>query len=290
MCQRIKYFSIFLFLITTAAMAIDTSDLKWSEGQIPQVAAHRGGPSIGLPENTIATLKNSYSFGVKIFEIDVRMSVDGELVLFHDNSLKRLYGESGRFKNTPYSALKDKPLKDFRGQNTSHKIATLREALEWVKGTDAMLTLDLKTLDLLDPVKDMAEQVGVTDKVILIAYKQSSAILFQGAAPWVYVSAPFKGGAPSVVKAASEGLDLSRTIAWLGTKEVDETLVTALHSRGIITQFGTLRSKGKSHDQRIFEAKNPCLYLAFIQSGVDIIATDRPRTVDAVITGKKVCN
>ena len=54
-----------------------------------QVIGHRGG-RYEFEENTLAAFKGSYSQGVRAYETDVRLTADGELVVLHDASLKRM--------------------------------------------------------------------------------------------------------------------------------------------------------------------------------------------------------
>ncbi|MCP1359432.1 glycerophosphodiester phosphodiesterase family protein [Halomonas sp. BBD45] len=56
-----------------------------------QITAHRGS-SMKAPENTLAAIEEAISDGADYVEIDVRLTADGEVVLSHDNSLRRLTG------------------------------------------------------------------------------------------------------------------------------------------------------------------------------------------------------
>ena len=56
-----------------------------------QVIGHRGG-RYEFEENTLAAFKGSYSQGVRAYETDIRLTADGELVILHDASLKRMTG------------------------------------------------------------------------------------------------------------------------------------------------------------------------------------------------------
>ncbi|WP_373007755.1 glycerophosphodiester phosphodiesterase family protein, partial [Hyphomonas sp.] len=53
------------------------------------IAAHRGGPAPGFPENTLETLQHGFANGINVFEIDVAESRDGVMLLMHDNRLNR---------------------------------------------------------------------------------------------------------------------------------------------------------------------------------------------------------
>lgn len=50
------------------------------------IAAHRGARSIA-PENTLAAAGSAFAAGAGMWEVDVRMSRDGELVVIHDHDL-----------------------------------------------------------------------------------------------------------------------------------------------------------------------------------------------------------
>jgi hypothetical protein len=73
-----------------------------------RILAHRGG-ALGAPENTIAAFRRAFSEGAHGAECDVRVTADGEFVLFHDENAKRLTG-FGR----PVSSMKWKDLSKLR--------------------------------------------------------------------------------------------------------------------------------------------------------------------------------
>ncbi len=72
-------------------------------GQVPQSNAdektpfhfaHRGGAH-EFEENTLFAFKSCYENGIRGYELDVRMTRDGELVVLHDDSLDRTHQSSG---------------------------------------------------------------------------------------------------------------------------------------------------------------------------------------------------
>ncbi len=271
-----------------AATAIDTSDLHWTEDKKPMTAAHRAGPYIGIPENSLKAMQSSYDAGIRLLEVDVRRLRDGTLVLFHDNSLNRLYGEAGQIKNQTTVSLAGKKLLDFRKQPTDVSITGLNEALNWLQSTDAILLLDLKRKALFKDVSKAVTDASVQNRVVFITYSLNTALDWQSLAPWSFMSVPFKN--PMEVDNAVElGLDMKRTMGWLGTKAVDTTTTSMLHDHGVLTSFGTLGWKPEAHDKQIKMKGNICLYKDFTVDGVDIITTDRPRTVHAVLSGRVKC-
>jgi len=60
----------------------------------PLVFAHRGGCALG-PENTIAAFDRGRAAGADGFELDVRLSADGIVVVCHDDTLDRTTGAVG---------------------------------------------------------------------------------------------------------------------------------------------------------------------------------------------------
>lgn len=48
------------------------------------VYSHRGGPLEGFEENTLPAFRNSARLGVDLLELDVQMTHDGQVVVFHD--------------------------------------------------------------------------------------------------------------------------------------------------------------------------------------------------------------
>ena len=60
------------------------------------IAAHRGARSLA-PENTLAAARAALAAGAHMWEIDLRMSRDSELVLLHDPDLKRTSDAQSKF-------------------------------------------------------------------------------------------------------------------------------------------------------------------------------------------------
>ncbi|MGI2327314.1 glycerophosphodiester phosphodiesterase [Planococcus sp. YIM B11945] len=61
----------------------------------PIVLAHRGGSAIA-PENTMAAFSKSAELGVHGFEIDIRLTNDEEILVFHDEFIDRTTDGAGR--------------------------------------------------------------------------------------------------------------------------------------------------------------------------------------------------
>ena len=98
-----------------------------------QMFAHRGLHGAGVPENSTAAFAAAIARGLGI-ECDVQRSVDGQAVVFHDDELDRLTGESGAIGQRTASQLG--AIRLIGGEGT---IPTLRQALEQIGGQVPLL-------------------------------------------------------------------------------------------------------------------------------------------------------
>lgn len=62
------------------------------------VYGHRGAAG-EAPENTVAGCLHALERGARYVEIDLRLSADGQLVVIHDNTLKRTAGRAGSVRD-----------------------------------------------------------------------------------------------------------------------------------------------------------------------------------------------
>lgn len=60
----------------------------------PWLVAHRGGSALA-PENTFAAFDRAEALGADAIEIDVRLTRDGQVVIFHDDDTARVLGAPG---------------------------------------------------------------------------------------------------------------------------------------------------------------------------------------------------
>jgi glycerophosphoryl diester phosphodiesterase len=102
--------------------------------------AHRAlhDAAAGRPENSLAALAHACAHGFPA-EIDVRLTRDRQVVVFHDRALKRLTGAVGRVEERDAAALTR-----LRLLGTGERVPLLRDALELVAGRVPLL-IDLKS-------------------------------------------------------------------------------------------------------------------------------------------------
>ena len=103
--------------------------------------AHRGLHDLenGIPENSMAAFQAAAKAGYAA-ELDVQLSGDGQVVVFHDDNLKRVCGIGGKISDYDYEDLKKMTL-----CGTSETISLFTDVLrEFQKGGGPLL-VELKT-------------------------------------------------------------------------------------------------------------------------------------------------
>ena len=106
--------------------------------------AHRGSLHTGLPDNSVAALRESISAGVPFLEVDVRRSAEGDLFIFHDG---RISPDNSEAPESLRGARVDSLSRQERALvqlGSEQHIPLLAEALDTVKGSGSVLQLDFK--------------------------------------------------------------------------------------------------------------------------------------------------
>ncbi len=146
-----------LFLFFSMPSLYKHKDLQFIKGKY---IAHRGLHNIkeGIPENSIPAFKRATEHGFAI-ENDIHLTKDGEVVVFHDDNLKRACGVDKKVEELTVNELKQYNL-----FGTEYKIPTLKECLLEVDGKTPLL-IEFKS------VGGNAEKLVIAANEILKDYK-----------------------------------------------------------------------------------------------------------------------
>lgn len=113
---------------------------KKSKEIYKEIIAHRGYHDI-WPENSILAFKKALMKNMAI-EVDIRKTVDNEIICIHDRYLKRLLGIKGRVSKKTYSEIKNEYI-----LNSNEKVPTLKEVLDLINGK---ITILIEVKDFMD--------------------------------------------------------------------------------------------------------------------------------------------
>ena len=127
-----------VFFAFSLLLAMATMDGVAQEQQI-RCFSHRGG-RMEHDENTMEAFQASYKAGYRGFEVDIRMTSDGELVVTHDSTLDRTTNGTGTVEKT--TAADIRKLRTKKG----NKLIFIDELLAFLKDIDGLyVEFELKT-------------------------------------------------------------------------------------------------------------------------------------------------
>ena len=135
-----------------------------------QVTAHRGGARTA-PENTMSALMNAVEELADYAEIDIQETKDGQLILLHDNSLKRTAGLNKKVWEVNYDEIRGLDAGGwFRKEFAGEPVPTLNEVLDYCKGK-LNLNIEIKSNghneDIVPKVLELIEEYHMEDQCIV---------------------------------------------------------------------------------------------------------------------------
>ena len=155
---------------------------------------HRGAP-LHAPENTIPSFQQAVEFGADIIETDVRITRDGHFVIFHDDTVTRLTGETGTIEERTLAEVRQLEIQLAEFPNfPKQKVLTLEEALRYLHGR-VITYLDHKT----GPVAKLAQEVlrlQATDHAYIVVRTPQAAREARAVSPALHLMAAITAEEP----------------------------------------------------------------------------------------------
>jgi glycerophosphoryl diester phosphodiesterase len=247
--------------------------------EAPIILGHRGAAG-ERPENTLASFEHALETGAGILESDIQISSDGIPVLFHDETLERTTGASGRVDAMSLAELRTLDAgacfvdaggaRAWRGRGL--RIPTLEEAFECLP--DARFNLEIKTdrPAAIGATLDRVERFGRAERTLLTAAEDDTMATLRALLAERKIR-PATGAClaeiVAAVQAAVSGdpmppgvMALQVPPAFMGDPLVTRPFVEHAHRNGIQVHVWTLNE---------WSEIEPMLAL-----GVDGIVTDHP--------------
>lgn len=176
--------------------------------------AHRGlhtGDDI-IPENSTAAFERAVDYGYAI-ELDVRLSSDGRVVVFHDKSLYRMTGVNGFIDNLTWAEIKGLKL-----LGSKYSIPLLKYVLKLIDGKVPLL-IEVKNTGMPGPL----EQALVDT---LKGYKGKFAVQSFNPLSLKY----FKENAPGIIRGQLSGCLKGENLAYYKKFLIRYLLLNSLSS------------------------------------------------------------
>lgn len=172
---RRRRYKPLLFIVLVVFIALSVINVISLEKSVyapdTKIIAHRGYTE-GNVENTISGLVSAASAGADLIEVDIQQTVDGQFVVFHDRTLRRLTGKNGVIANMTLGELKTLTI---HANGFNDKISSLDDFIEIAKALNVSLLIELKvhgkeTEDILPKLVEKLKAYKVLDTF----YVQSS--------------------------------------------------------------------------------------------------------------------
>jgi len=234
--------------------------------------AHRGGAALA-PENTLEAFEQAVThWGADMLELDVQATVDGVLVVFHDETLERCTSGVGRVDAQPWAELRALdagvrwPASAGRGVRIPRLDAVLealpdvRLNIELKAGDDAVVECFVRTLrayDALERVCIGSESESVANRLYAACPEACHFFPAEPLAAWVF---GLKTGAAKQPDPRFSVVDMPNV--WQGMSLVDEALLDAADRAGLWVNVWTV--------------DEPEEMARLIGLGVGGVMTDRP--------------
>ncbi len=234
------------------------------------IMAHRG-YSAAAPENTLPAFQAALDVGATAVELDVQMTRDGEIVVLHDDSIKRTTGVDKKIWEVTYDEIKDLDNGSFFSPEfAGTRIPTLDEALRFCKGR---LYVNIE-------IKRTGHDEGIEDRVVQIIrdneFRDECDVTSQDYETLEYINARY----PDILLAYTSviGIGNVHTLEAVDILSIQETFATydtvaAMHRAGKKVFVWTV------NEEETMER--------LIGLGVDAILTNDPVKGHKVIAGHR---
>jgi glycerophosphoryl diester phosphodiesterase len=139
------------------------------------VIGHRGAAAV-CPENTLSSLLVARDNGACMVEFDVQQSTDGELFLFHDDTLARLCGEPTPVASLSWETLAMKTVGLW--QDHALKIPCLAEVFATLQRS-LFYNVELKTDTVAYPgiearLVELVRAYGLSERILVSSFRHES--------------------------------------------------------------------------------------------------------------------
>lgn len=148
----------------------------------PRIVAHRGRHNeADLRENTIPAIRAAAEWGAEVVEIDVRLTGDGEVVLLHDATLERLWGDPRAVSDMTSAQVQ-------LAGGGEQRIPTLTAALDTARMLGTVLLIDMDHSDPARPAANIVRALGAeartewcgqTDAMRIVREELPDAVIHQ---------------------------------------------------------------------------------------------------------------
>lgn len=249
------------------------------ESDYVMVVAHRGDWR-NAPENSLQAIQNCIDMGVDMIEIDIRKTIDGVLILMHDETIDRTTNGSGKVSEMTWDELKKLRLTNGIGSWTNHRIPTLEEVLNLTRGK-ILINLD-KGYEIFNDTYELVRKNGQLKEVVFKGWMKSYEIakkeITLDSIMFMPIIALEETGWKEIIHSYSS--NNYRPVAYEvifkteGKEEEALELIQRQDSKLWVNSLWPFLNADHDDDRAVYDARGSYGWL--IEKGTTIIQTDRP--------------
>lgn len=190
----------------------------------PLIIGHRGA-SAHAPENTLAAFRRAIDDGAEGLEFDVRLSADGQAVVFHDATLRRTGRRRGAVIDLPASELAKVDIGSWFNlkhpgradiEFANETIPTLADTLAFLKDFTGLLYIELKcdpgrVLELCRAVCDVIAGSHALPRMIVKSFEFDAIPHIRRLCPEVQTAALFSAKPMTALQKEKRIIQAART-------------------------------------------------------------------------------
>lgn len=227
-----------------------------------QIIAHRGNSS-EFPENTLSAFQSAFEMeNVFGCELDVHLSKDKQLIVFHDNTLDRSTGVSGWIREFSYNQLKD------LDAGNGEKIPRLLDVLQLAHNYDKKLFIEIKgesegiAGEVTTELIDFVDENGILSGIEVVSFWHAPLRLFKKIYPTI----------PTALLSAS-GMDPERIIGF--AQDLSANGISSEHS--YVSKELVEIAHAKEMSVNAWTVNDRLTFDRMAEFGVDYITTNSPK-------------
>ncbi|WP_104203544.1 glycerophosphodiester phosphodiesterase family protein [Billgrantia saliphila] len=281
--------AVLLFALLQAWWIVNSFELR----DDVTIIAHRGS-SMAAPENTLSAIERAVDDGAHYVEIDVRLTADGEAVLYHDRSLQRLTGDRRNLSELTLEELQQFDVGQWFGDAyEGERIPSLDEALQAVRGRSRLM-IDMKPdpgaeRALVDAVLGALEKETEARRDCIARVSPANAARCGN--PDVVGETRLAVMSPAVIEAIKERepalrVTLLAQLVMPGT--LDRRSFDALglrHNR--ITENEIRLARALDYEVHAWTVNDPARMSQLLDLGVDALITDHPDRLAELVADRR---
>lgn len=229
--------------------------------------AHRGASGLA-PENTLAAMRKALEYQVDYIELDVQETKDGQIIVLHDDDIKRTSNRQGVIWEMSFNDLKDVDAGSWKNPEfKGEPIPLLRDVINLVRGK-AKLNIELKINGhqkaLEERVVKIILEENFIENCILTSFHLPSIEKVKRIEPRIYTG---------LILDEIPDFDV-----WKGNWEI----LSVLHS--LVDADFVERAHNAGKKIHVWTVNEPALMQKLIDSGVDNLITNRPDILRKLIS------